>query len=63
MCRQLVNGSCRPLLEAARVKFEGARDSSVMKRIAQTAEFSVEKVGRIIVVWQKKARLRDMDLS
>ena len=28
-------------MEAGRVKFEGARDSSVMKRIAQTAELSV----------------------
>lgn len=60
-CGQLVNGSCSPLMEAGRVEFEGARDSSVIKRIAQTAELSVKKLGRIVIVWGKKARLRDMD--
>ena len=40
-------------------KFEGARDSSVIKRIAQTAEISVKGLSRIIIVWQKKARLGD----
>jgi len=58
-CRQLVNGSCSPLMEAGRVKFEGARDSSVIKRIAQIAEISVKGLSRIIIVWQKKARLGD----
>lgn len=46
-------------MEAGRVKFEGARDSSVIKRIAQIAEISVKGLSRIIIVWQKKARLGD----